>query len=225
MSKLTRKQPSEQLRQKLDNIVKHIHNCATLIDEAFSLGLKEGFSEKEIGQMIRKQLARLGYDPRTIRRALAPSAKDISKTRKAFLTRDQNNNRNDEDKMSSFESRTGYDENQLDTASNTTNNLQIKIKMLDEQLMQERNKNEDLTIQCKNATAFYSELRGQLETISNTTRILVMTKNNFPPDSNLVFSSEDHVFVLKFKGTKVLDISVVAQKDAESVIFSRDPGK
>ena len=75
MSKLTLKQPSEQLRQKLDNIVKHFQNCATLIDEAFALGLTEGFSVKEIGKMIREKLARLGYNPRTIRRALPPLRK------------------------------------------------------------------------------------------------------------------------------------------------------
>ena len=111
MNKLTLKQPSEQLRQKLDNIVKHFQNCATLIDEAFALGLKEGFSIKEISKMIREQLARLGYNSRTIRRALPPFAKDITKTRKDYLTRDQSNNSNDEDIMSSFENRTGYDEN------------------------------------------------------------------------------------------------------------------
>ena len=224
MNKLTIRQPSEKLRQKLNDVVKHFRNCPILVDEAFTLGLEEGFSQKEIGRMIRKRLADLGYDPRSIRRALPSSAKDLSKTRGDYRARGQHESdiRSDEDIMSSSESRITFDENQLDTSSNTTNNLQIKIKM---QLMQERNKNEDLTIQIKNATVFNSELHGQLETISNTTRILVITKNNFPPDSSLVFSSDDHVFVLQFKGTKVLDVSVVAQKDTESVIFSRDPGK
>ena len=75
MSKLTLKQPSEQLRQKLDNIVKHFQNCVTLIDEAFALGLKEGFSVKEIGQMIRERLTRLGYDPCSIRERYLPQQK------------------------------------------------------------------------------------------------------------------------------------------------------
>jgi hypothetical protein len=154
MSKLTLKQPSEQLRQKLDNIVKHFQNCTTLIDDAFALGLKEGFSVKEISQMMRKRLAHLGYDPRSIRRALPSSAKDVSKTRKDYLIRNQENSNNDkldEDIMSSFESRTYYDENQQGASVNVVHELQNKIKLLEEQLSLERAKNEDLTIQRNNA--------------------------------------------------------------------------
>ena len=216
MSKLTLKQPSEQLRRKLDNIVRHFQNCATLIDEAFALGLKEGFSVKEISNMIRGRLARLGYNSRSIRRALPPSAKDITKTRKDYLTRDQNNNSNDEDIMSSFESRTGYDENQQGASVDVVNELQNKIKLLKEQLSLECAKNEDLTIQCNNATTIISELRGQLEAVHNATSILVITKDNFPPDSSRVFFSEDRVFAIEIRGTKVLDISVVTQKEVQN---------
>jgi len=82
--------PSEKLRDKIDEVVRHIHNCAMLVKEAFIMGVSEGFSEKEIGRLIRVQMTRLGYDPRTIRRVLPPSAKDISRTRKDYLNKDQN---------------------------------------------------------------------------------------------------------------------------------------
>ena len=215
MSKLTLKQPSEQLRQKLDNIVKHFQNCATLIDEAFALGLTEGFSVKEIGKMIREKLARLGYNPRTIRRALPPSAKDITKTRKDYLTRDQSNNSNDEDIMSSFESRTGYDENQQGASVDAVNELQNKTKLLEEQLSLERAKNEDLTIQCNNAIHRLDQLRSEIKAVHDATNILIITKDNFPPDSGRVFSSQDHVFAVEFRGTKILDISVMTQRQVQ----------
>lgn len=108
MNRTTVKQPSEKLKQKIDDVAKHFQNCSALVNEAFVWRLEEGFSEKEIGQMIRKQLVQLGYDHRTIRGALPSSAKDISKTRKDYLTRNQGNNsdeRPDEDKMSSLEHR------------------------------------------------------------------------------------------------------------------------
>jgi hypothetical protein len=215
MSRLTLKQPSEQLKQKLDNIVKHIQNCATLINEAFALGLKEGFSEKEIGKMIREQLARIGYNPRTIRRALPPSIKDISKTRKDYLTRNQNNNRKNEDIMSSFESRTGYDENQQDASVGAVNDLQNKIKLLEGQLSLEHAKNEDLTIQCNNAIHILGQLRSEIKAVHDTTNILIITKDNFPHDSGRVFSSQDHVFAVEFRGTKILDISVKEQRQIQ----------
>jgi hypothetical protein len=227
MSELTIREPSEKLKKKLDEVTTNLVNATSLVNEVFTLGREEGFSDNEIGQMVRDRLAELGYNPRSIRRVLPSSAKDLTKARKDNLVRDQDNSdgRPDEDIMSSSESHITLDENQLDTSSNTTNNLQIKIKTLEEQLTQERIKNEDLTIQIKNANIINLEWRGQLGAVRNATSILVITKDNFPPDSSLVFSSEDHMFVLKFKGTKVLDISVVAQKDTESVIFSRDPGK
>lgn len=108
MNRLMVKQPSEKLIQKLDNVVMHFQNCATLVGEAFTLGKEEGFSEKEIGRMMRKKLAKLGYDPRSIRRALPPSAKDMSKSRKDHLSKSPVNysDEPDEDKMSSESSST-----------------------------------------------------------------------------------------------------------------------
>lgn len=63
MSELTIRQPSEELKQKLDDVATHLVNAATLVDEVFTLGRKEGFSEKEIGQMVRNRLVQLGYNP------------------------------------------------------------------------------------------------------------------------------------------------------------------
>ena len=203
MSELTIKQPSKKLKQKLDEVVTHFRNAATLVNEVFTLGREEGFSEKEIGQMIRDRLVQLGYNPRSIRRVLPSSAKDLTKVRKENLVRDQENNdsRSDEDIMSSYESRNEFDENQQAAPYNNTHDYQMKIKILEEQLAQERYEKEDLQIQCKNATYFYSELRTKLKDVVNATGTLVITKDNFPPDSNRVFSSEDHVFAVKFKGT------------------------
>ncbi len=218
MSKLTLKQPSEQLRQKLDNIVKHFQNCTTLIDDAFALGLKEGFSVKEISQMMRKRLAHLGYDPRSIRRALPSSAKDVSKTRKDYLIRNQENSNNDkldEDIMSSFESRTYYDENQQGASVNVVHELQNKIKLLEEQLSLERAKNEDLTIQRNNAIETLDQLGKKRRVVHDSTDILIITKDSFPPDFGLVFSSLDHVFAVEFRGTKILDISVLTQRQVQ----------
>jgi hypothetical protein len=164
MDKLILKQPSEKLRQKLDGIVKHIRNCATLVDEVIALGKEEGFSEKQIGRMIREKLKQLGYDPRSIRRVLPSSIKDLSKTRKDYLhkSEDNNNYNMDEDILSSSENSNDFDENHRFTSSETVQELQAK----------------------------------------------------FPSDCDQVFKLQNYVFLVEFKGTKVLDISVITLEQA-----------
>jgi hypothetical protein len=211
------KQPAEKLREKLDAVVTHFRNAAPLVNEIFTLARKEGFSEKEIGQMIRNRLVQLGYNPRSIRRLLPPTPKDLTKVRKDNLVIHQDNSdgKSYEDILSSCESRNEFDENQRDESFDSTDDLQTRIRTLEEQLNQERDKNEDLTIQSKNATISNSELRGKLDAVRNATNILVLAKNNFPQDSNCVFTSEDFVFAVKYKGSKVLDISVVTQNQVQ----------
>jgi len=62
-----------------------------LVDKVFTLGREGGFSDNEIGQMVRDRLSQLGYNPRSIRRLLPPSAKDLTKSRKGSHGRSQNN--------------------------------------------------------------------------------------------------------------------------------------
>jgi len=84
--KLTKKEPSKKLRKAIDDMVDCFQKTATSIDSVFSIGREEGFSDMEIGNMIRKGMLAANYDSRTIRRALPLSAKHIEKIRrrKAF---------------------------------------------------------------------------------------------------------------------------------------------
>lgn len=85
MSELTIREPSEKLKKKLDEVATNLVNATSLVAEVFTLGREEGFSDNEIGQMVRDRLAELGYNPRSIRRLLPPSAKDLTKSRKDNL--------------------------------------------------------------------------------------------------------------------------------------------
>ena len=55
-------------------------------------------------------------------------------------------------------------------------------------------------------------MRGQLKAVSNATSILVITRDNFPPDYGRVFSSQDYVFAVEFRDSKVLDVTVMTLK-------------
>jgi hypothetical protein len=92
--KLSRKYPSKKLRDAINNVVNSFQKTALTIDEVFAIGRKEGFSDIEIGNIVRKEMLAANYDPRTIRRALPSSAKHIEKVRKP---------KNAADKMSSNE--------------------------------------------------------------------------------------------------------------------------
>jgi hypothetical protein len=210
-SKLTLKQPSDELKQLIDQAVRHFHASAGMVEQAFIKGRSEGFSDQQIGRMIKSHMLSLGYDPSTIRRALPSSAKDTTKTRKDYLSRQQyNNNELYERKNPSYENRNGFDGNR--TSEEIIREQKNKIGELESQLDQERDKNEDLTIQRTNATIINSELRGQLEAVRNATSILVITRDNFPPDYGRVFSSQDYVFAVEFRDSKVLDVSVMTLK-------------
>jgi hypothetical protein len=216
MGKLILKQPTEKLRQKLDDIVKHVRNCATLVDEVIALGKEEGFSEKEIGRMIREKLKQFGYDSRSIRRVLPSSIKDLSKIRKDYRRRSDNNcnDKMDEDILSSSENSNDFDENHKFTSSETVEELQANISTLKDQLVQKQMEIEDLSIQCKNATQILTELRGQLQAMHEGVRTLTLPRDKFPPNCDQVFKLQNHVFLVEFKGTKVLDISVITLEQA-----------
>jgi hypothetical protein len=80
------KEPSMKLRNAINDMVGSFQKTATSIGQVFSIGREEGFSDMEIGNMVRKEMLAANYDPRTIRRALPSSAKHIEKVReqKAF---------------------------------------------------------------------------------------------------------------------------------------------
>ena len=45
--------------------------------------------------------------------------------------------------------------------------------------------------------------------------ILIIAKDNFPPDYGRVFSSQDYVFAVEYRDAKILDISVVTSKQVQ----------
>jgi uncharacterized protein YdcH (DUF465 family) len=188
-----------------------------MVEQAFITGRSEGFSDKQIGCMIRDHMLSLGYDPSTIRRALPPSAKDTTKTRKDYLHREQNVDKHDElDEriMPSYENRSETNENHI--SYDTIEELKKTIDRLKRELDQERNNAEDQRIQCKNGMFHYTELQNKFNAMHNAPNILIITQDNFPADFGQVFESQDYVFVVEFKGSKVLDISVMSQQQAHN---------
>lgn len=156
----------------------------------------------------------LGYDPSTIRKALPSSAKDMTKTRKDYLDRQQyNGDELHERKIPSYENRDGFDGNRA--SEEIIKELKGKVGKLESQLDQERFKNEDLTIQCNNAINSITQLQQNLNTVRNAVNILIITRDNFPPDYGRIFSSQEYVFGVEFRDAKVLDVSVMTLKHVQ----------
>lgn len=96
-------QPSETLREKIHNCVADFKSCITgfkkwedAVKEALVQGQQEGYTDKEIGDMIRKELTAAGLSNRTITRYLPAEVKRSGgySTRKDKLSF-QNQNRNE----------------------------------------------------------------------------------------------------------------------------------
>ena len=206
-SALTLKQPSVELKQQIEQAVNHLHASAVLIEKAFVTGRSEGFSDQQIGRMIKSHMLSLGYDPSTIRKALPSSAKDMTKARKDYLSTQQYNSDGYERKIPSYENHNGFDGNR--TSAEIIKRLKDKIGELESQLDQERNTNEDITIQCNNAIKTITGLGEELKALRSTTNILIIARDKFPPDYGRVFSSQDYVFAVEFSNSKVLDVSVM----------------
>ena len=75
-------QPSETLREKIHNCVADFKSCITgftklddAVGEALVQGRQEGYSDKQIGDMIRKELAAAGLSNRMITRHLPAEVK------------------------------------------------------------------------------------------------------------------------------------------------------
>jgi hypothetical protein len=207
-SALTLKQPSVELNQQIEQAVNHLHASAVLIEKAFVTGRTEGFSDQQIGRMIKSHMLSLGYDPSTIRKALPSSAKDMTKARKDYLSKQQySSDGSHERKNPSYENHIGFDGNR--TSAEITKGLKDKIGEIESQLDQERSKNEDITIQCNNAIKTVTGLREDLKAIHSTTNILIISGDKFPLDYGRVFSSQEYVFAIEFSNSKVLDVSVM----------------
>ena len=76
---LALKQPSERLKQAINNCSLGFKKLADAIHEALELGKQEGFSPKEIGKMIREEMVRNGFTDRTVRKYLPAEAKMLSR--------------------------------------------------------------------------------------------------------------------------------------------------
>lgn len=75
------RQPSDRLKQAINNCSLGFKKLADAIHEALELGQQEGFSPKEIGKMIRLELRNNNFSDSTIRRYLPAEAKMLSKVR------------------------------------------------------------------------------------------------------------------------------------------------
>jgi hypothetical protein len=53
----------------------------TVVDEALKQGRKEGFTDRDVGDMTRRKLLTAVYSRMTVSRALPPSAKHMEKAR------------------------------------------------------------------------------------------------------------------------------------------------
>jgi hypothetical protein len=104
--------PSSKLQAAIHDVVSCFQKTASAIDEAFEIGREEGFTDMEIGNMIRKEMRSVGYNSRTIRRALPSTAKHTENTRLDYI------HKADEDKMSSVE---------YDPAEESVNKLAITL--------------------------------------------------------------------------------------------------
>ncbi|MGH9979826.1 MAG: hypothetical protein ACRD8Z_28890, partial [Nitrososphaeraceae archaeon] len=87
-TELERKKPSKKLREAILNVIGSFQKTSVCIDQVFSIGREEGFTDVEIGNMIRKEMLAAGYNLRTIRRALPLTSKQIQKTRKDYYDED-----------------------------------------------------------------------------------------------------------------------------------------
>ena len=78
------KQPSDRLKQAVTNCSLGFRKLADSIQDALRIGAEEGFSAKEIGIMVRQDMANNGFSLRTVQRYLPAEAKMQSKVRQQF---------------------------------------------------------------------------------------------------------------------------------------------
>jgi hypothetical protein len=70
------KQPSKTLNKLVDKCVSQFGKLNTTVNAALEQGRKEGFEDRQVGDMIRRKLLAAGYSRMTVSRALPASAKN-----------------------------------------------------------------------------------------------------------------------------------------------------
>jgi hypothetical protein len=87
------KRPSKTLEKLIDSCVSDFSKLNKSVNRVLEQGRKEGFSDIETGNLIRRKLIVAGFSDRTARRYLPASAKHMekSRTRKVFKPADVDN--------------------------------------------------------------------------------------------------------------------------------------
>jgi NAD(P)-dependent dehydrogenase (short-subunit alcohol dehydrogenase family) len=103
----SKKQPSETLIKLTEDCVSQFGKLNITVNKALEQGRLEGFSDMDVGDMIRKKLLAAGYSRMTVSRALPPSAKHIEKSPKRrdrnILLRSSDSSNNNNNNMIKFE--------------------------------------------------------------------------------------------------------------------------
>src|SRR5690242_10484849 len=74
-------EPSERLQQAITACATGFKRLRDNINDAIEVGKQEGYTAKQVGDMIRTELAKNNFGDRSIRRYLPTEAKDQSKIR------------------------------------------------------------------------------------------------------------------------------------------------
>lgn len=75
MEKEKEKAPSKRLKEKIHACIASFQKLGTAVYEALEQGRKEGFTDKEIGKMIREEMLQAGFERSTVASYLPSSAK------------------------------------------------------------------------------------------------------------------------------------------------------
>jgi|SRR4051794_33146634 len=75
------RQPSDRLQQAITACATGFKRLRDNINDAIEIGKQEGYTAKQVGDMIRTELAKNNFGDRSIRRYLPTEAKDQSKIR------------------------------------------------------------------------------------------------------------------------------------------------
>jgi hypothetical protein len=75
MEKEKEKSPSKKLKERIHACVSSFQKLGIAVNEALAQGREEGFSDKEIGKMIREEMLKAGLTRQTVNNYLPKSAK------------------------------------------------------------------------------------------------------------------------------------------------------
>jgi hypothetical protein len=75
LEKEREKAPSKELKEKVHECISSFQKLGAAVNEALEQGRKEGFTDKEIGKMIRDEMLQAGFERSTIAGYLPSSAK------------------------------------------------------------------------------------------------------------------------------------------------------